>query len=427
VHAPSRVTQQVVEVLDNDHSPLGPSGAKKWSNCAASVREEALVEDEQTEFAASGTASHQLSQWCREQNVRCEKFLGTILRVGAFDNLVDNDRVAAVNEFVDYMYALGGVQYCELRVNYGRWVRKGFGTLDGAAIVANTCHIVDQKDGSGVVVEAEGNEQLLLYALGWWWEFGWLHPEVDTFILHIVQPRVNHIVQSRPYSLEELLEWAEYVIKPRAMRTDDPDAAFTPGPWCSENFCRIKATCRARWKHLVEHMTGESDLKKVKSIRSVNRLTNDEVAELLYIVPQLMKAGGEIKAFAGKELQQGATVGDWKLVGGRSERRLTRCEDDVVKEVLSYAFDNDLAITKEDLFVTAATPMLSVAQLEKVVGKKAFSPGDAFTLPGPLAHLVVKSPGRPTVAPGTDSRPALAEERLSEFEDLGELNELSED
>jgi hypothetical protein len=54
----------------------------------------------------------------------------------------------------------------EQRVDFSRWVKDGFGTTDCIIIADGTLHVVDYKHGQGVLVEAEDNPQMKLYALG---------------------------------------------------------------------------------------------------------------------------------------------------------------------------------------------------------------------------------------------------------------------
>lgn len=54
----------------------------------------------------------------------------------------------------------------EQRLDYSKYVEEGFGTGDCVIIADGTLHIVDYKHGRGVLVEADDNPQMKLYALG---------------------------------------------------------------------------------------------------------------------------------------------------------------------------------------------------------------------------------------------------------------------
>ena len=54
----------------------------------------------------------------------------------------------------------------EQRLDFSRYVEEGFGTGDCVIIADGTLYIIDYKHGKGVEVSAEGNPQMMLYALG---------------------------------------------------------------------------------------------------------------------------------------------------------------------------------------------------------------------------------------------------------------------
>ncbi len=45
------------------HSVLGASAAERWIHCPPSARLTAGMQDEETSFAAEGTAAHALCEW----------------------------------------------------------------------------------------------------------------------------------------------------------------------------------------------------------------------------------------------------------------------------------------------------------------------------------------------------------------------------
>ena len=71
-------------------------------------------------------------------------------------------------------------------------VPNSFGTADCIILAGDTIKIIDLKYGMGVKVDAEENEQLMLYALGALETFGILGDFTKAKLV-IVQPRLNHI------------------------------------------------------------------------------------------------------------------------------------------------------------------------------------------------------------------------------------------
>ena len=62
--------------------------------------------------------------------------------------------------------------------------------------------------------------------------------------------------------------------------------------------------------------------------------------------------------------------------------------------------------------------LISPAQAEKIMGKPAFAPASDRTIAGPLAGLVSKGKGKPTLAPGSDPRAPLTSDATEDFEEL---------
>lgn len=430
-------------IPEGKHCELGPSGAKRWMNCARSVQATRDLPNENSIFAASGTASHTLSEWCRLQGVKCEEFLGDKLIVGKHSFVVDKSRCDSVNRFCEYTYDIGGETFVEEMVFYDH----GFGTSDHAAVVQSTvpvlapslhapgdvfwshtiieeeCHIIDFKDGEGVQVGAEWNEQLLHYAMGWWLTYGWLY-NVKRFWLHIVQPRLNHFVKWE-ISLADLQEWYETKAKPAAAATRGPNAPFVPGAWCSDNFCKLRRVCKARADAMAkvaldnfEGFENYGELGEEAKAKDVTTLTGDQLAKAYDLGKQVKKWLAELQAHVGAELRRGHDVGGKKLVAGKNARVFAADEDAVVRAVQDEGYD----VTTDDLYTKPE--LKSVAQIEELIGKEAFAPAkepgkrSPAKPAGPLHALVKKIPGAPTIADKDDPRPAITLNPEEEFEHL---------
>ena len=409
--------KKLLVVSDGEHSPLGPSSAKRWLNCPGSVLATKKMPDENSIFAIKGTAAHHLSDLCRTHNVHPSKYLGwgIDVRRGASSTVIDVDQemVDSVQYFIDYVNALPGVQSYEARIQYEHYVEKGFGTMDHASAEEELVHIVDFKDGQGVQVYAEDNPQLKLYALGYWLDYGWAYPNVKRFKLHIVQPRLDH-TDDWEISLDDLLVWAHEVVAPGALRTKDPNAPLVPGPWCSENFCRIRRTCAVRANQLAASVVGEFenlDELEEKAERlpgSHALLTNDEIARLMKLKGLFTSFFKDLSGYTMSELQQGHPVGDFKLVAGKTRRVWTFADNDIAQLLLEAGLTEDDVWTKK---------ILSPPKAEKRIGKKH-----------PLMETHVrKISGKPTLVDGNDKRPALSADTLREFGDLDEGDEPESD
>ena len=70
------MSAKVLTATDGLHSALGASSADRWMNCPASVAVTRNMREPSSVFAASGTASHHLSDVCRRNNEQPRKYLG---------------------------------------------------------------------------------------------------------------------------------------------------------------------------------------------------------------------------------------------------------------------------------------------------------------------------------------------------------------
>lgn len=87
-------------------------------------------------------------------------------------------------------------------------------------------HIIDPKYDQGVMVEAEQNPQLMLYALGAVNAFGSAYDITDVAVT-IYQPRHSN-VSTWTVSVAELEAWAENVVKPHAVLAAAGGGEFAP-------------------------------------------------------------------------------------------------------------------------------------------------------------------------------------------------------
>src|SRR5699024_10382700 len=99
-------------------------------------------------------------------------------------------------------------------LDYSKYVEEGFGTGDCVIIADGTLHIVNYKHGRGVLVEADDNPQMKLYALGALELFDCIY-DIDTVNMTIYQPRRSN-VSTFTIPKDELYEWADQVLAPTA-------------------------------------------------------------------------------------------------------------------------------------------------------------------------------------------------------------------
>ena len=158
----------------------------------------------------------------------------------------NDDFEANVDNYVLYVRSQigdGDTPLFEQRVDFSDYVPDGFGTADVVILSKHTIRIIDLKFGKGVPVSAIDNSQLRLYALGAYSKFKEEYPELKEVSYTIHQPRLDSI-STDSTTVHRLVDWANYFVKPKAKKAWSGAGEFLPGDHCQ--FCRAKATCRAR-------------------------------------------------------------------------------------------------------------------------------------------------------------------------------------
>ena len=360
------------------HALLTASGSKRWLSCPPSARLEATFADKETTAAAEGTAAHALAEYKVKRALRyfCKR------PVSEFeDEVMDqatDDYAAFILEQMAEMRKAGAepTVMVETRLDFSDWVPDGFGTGDCIIIGGDTLHIVDLKYGAGVLVEAEGNSQMRLYALGAIQQFGCLY-DVKTVHMTIFQPRRDNI-STATMTVEELMTWAETELRPKAELAFAGEGEFHPGSWCL--FCKAADRCRARAEENLKLAREEFGLPPL--------LTDEEIETLLPRLPDMVKWANDLQAYAlDAAVNHGKQWGGFKLVEGRSIRRYAD-EEAVAKAAEENGY--------RDIYRKA---LINLGEMERLMGKKRFNEI--------LGAYIVKPPGKPTLVPVGDKRPAI--------------------
>ena len=360
------------------HAKLSASSAHRWMNCNPSANLEREFADKSSEAAAEGSAAHAL----------CEHKLRKALKQRSTrpTSKYDSDEMEMYTdsylEFVLEQIEIAK-QHCadpfvliEQRLDFSCYVPDGFGTGDCLIVADKLLHIIDFKYGLGVLVDAEDNPQMMLYALGALRLFDALY-DIDTVSMTIFQPRREN-VSTWTISVSELEEWAEKTLRPKAELAFKGEGEFNPGPWCT--FCKAAVKCRTRAEEklaLAQYEFAKPPL-----------LTDEEIEDILSRLDDLTKWANEIAAYAqDAAINHGKQWNGYKLVEGRSNRKYTD-ESAVIAAATAAGY--------RDIFKKSLIP---ITEMEKLMGKKTFAEV--------LGGLVIKPQGKPTLVPASDKRPAI--------------------
>lgn len=389
------------------HAKLSASGAHRWMACTPSANLEAQFPDKTSEFAEEGTFAHSLAELIlrynnneltkKTFNTRLNKMKKEPLYNQEMQDYIEDYARMVWEQFNEAKASCPDAQALfEQRLDFSDYVPEGFGTGDVVIIADDMIQVIDLKYGKGVGVSAIDNPQLRLYGLGAYLEHSMLY-DIQRVKMTIIQPRLENI-STEELTIQELLDWAEKEVQPKARMAMEGEGEFCVGDHC--RFCKVFATCRAQKDHQME-------LAKYE-FADAELLDNTEIGDVLSRVDALVKWAEAVKDYVfDQALNHGVHFDGWKLVEGRSNRKYL--EEDTIADTLAKA-----GYPEEDIY---NKKLKGITDMKKLLGKKKF----AELLEG----QVVKPEGKPVLVPETDKRPELdtAEKVKAEFDDPDDYQE----
>ncbi|MBU5677888.1 DUF2800 domain-containing protein [Alkaliphilus sp. MSJ-5] len=374
------------------HALLGASKADQWINCPPSARLQESIPDTKSEYAEEGTVAHELAEIKLSRSITiCDskerKRLDAELKKVHKNSFYNTEMENSIQEYVEFVEerfmeaksrSEDAVVLLEERLDFSEWVPEGYGTGDVVIISDGILEVIDLKYGKGVPVSAVDNPQIRLYGLGAWANYNYLY-DIQEIRMTIMQPRLDNI-SSDSITVDNLLTWADTVVVPAAELAFNGEGEYKAGSHC--RWCKVKGNCRAR---------SEENMKALEyEFKDPALLSSEEIGSILFIAEQLKAWAKDVEDYAHNQALNGEKIPQWKLVEGRSNRSLT--DKEAAKEILKESgYKEEQYLKPQDL--------LSLGDLEKLVGKKNFS-----TVMG---NLIIKPPGKPTLVPETDKRPEL--------------------
>ena len=389
--------------------------------CSGSVVLEADFPDNGSEYAREGTVAHELAaghlalDWDLAMYVgeywHGEEPDGTKWKVLITQSMVDH-----VLDYAKLVREYGGTLMVEQRVPIGHLTgEEGAGGTSDAVIIKGTeIIVIDLKFGMGVKVDAQDNPQLLLYALGALENFGLL-ADFDTVTMVIHQPRLNHVSEwSVP--INEVLHFADEVrvaarnvseakheMSPEYIYEGSIRAYLEP---CEKQckFCKAKAVCPALRAEVVEMTSGSvatlADFQpEVPDMQTGDNFLSMAMAKV-ELVEQWCKG---VRAEVERRLLSGQTVEGFKLVQGKQGSRKW------VDPAATEALFKSMRLRQDEMYDLT---LISPTTAEKVLK----------TSPKRWEKVqphITRADGKPSVAPATDKRPALAVQSVADdFRDI---------
>jgi hypothetical protein len=367
-------------------------------------------------YADWGTDCHTLSERCLAMGKQPAEFIGMAMPLG---NVVDEEMADCAKVYTDYVRDVtgaDGTMLIEQRVEFGKWLdlpleHQAFGTADALVIKGSEAIVVDLKTGRGVDVDPDGS-QLKAYALGCL-EIAELIADIDRIRLVIVQPRSGGI-KEHDLGVDELRTWARDHAAPAAKRVlmayhTYPDATEGATDWHQQNlvpgekqcqFCPAKATCPAL-RESVAAAVADTTAASPDEFAALEPAPVSEASDDQWLAAALAKVDmieawcSAVRAEVHRRLSDGQPVPGYKLVAGKKGNRAWSQSAEVEKYLRETV---RLPVDKAyDMKVISPTTA------EKLAKAGDIGPRQWAT----LKDLITQKEGSPSVAPESDSRPAL--------------------
>ena len=381
---------KLINHSERGHAILSPSSSERWLNCTPSARLADAAGSKTSEYAEEGTTAHELA----EHVLGCwtdGTFLPECEEIPVPENIASNkyyseEMKEAIGHYVDFVtgefYEMqkgtfgGPVRvYLEEKLDISGYAPESFGSADVSLVSEQMLHIIDLKYGKGVKVPAE-SPQFKMYALGVLAKFG--GSKVKRIRMSVAQPRLRHF-ETIEVDVRDLLDWAEKVLRPKAKLAYEGKGEQVVGSWC--RFCPVKATCRAQKNEIIKDFEEHPDTLV---------MTDGEIVEMIGKIDRYKSWLESLNQYAYAEAMKGKKWDGYKLVEGRSARKIV--DPDKVRDKLlnEYLEDEVLNIS-----------LKGITDLEKLMGKKVFA--------AKLGEYVKSQPGAPKLVP--DSHPGKDYER----------------
>mgnify|MGYP000009472552 CR=1 FL=1 len=384
---------------ERDHALLSPSSSKRWLNCPPSARLAESVENKSSVYADEGTLAHEIAQNALELWDR-DLYYPEIDELPVPDDLAKSpyfseDMVRHVGSYVDFVvnefHAMhkeetgdNVIGYWEATFDLSKYIPESFGSSDATLLSPTILHVIDLKYGAGVKVSAQSNTQLMIYALGMLNTI----PEaqrgdIKEVRMSIVQPRLDHY-DTLTMSANDLLVWGEKVLKPKAKVAWEGGGEQKIGDHCQ--FCPLKAQCRAQYDAITSDFDEECEPLL---------MTDEEIVEMIGKIDRYRSWINSFDQFVYQEAMNGKKWTGYKLVEGRSSRKITD-PDKVRNELLDEYLEDEIMNIS----------LKGITDLEKLLGKKVFA--------ARFGKYLQSQPGAPKLVP--ESHPGTEYNSLSDFD-----------
>ena len=362
---------------ERKHSVLAPS-SKEWIHCGFSAKFLANKEEETNDASEFGTECHALAEAYIRKSLGIEDFDGEPVGIEELKSTFahyDEEMEALATGYADFV--ISQADYEEKRIGKKPivfveqllemdYAPDTHGTADAIIISGDTLTIIDNKTGfiPVHVFEEDGNlnSQLGIYGLYAYKLFADIYP-IMRIRLVIYQERI-HNVDDKTLDVEDLLEWEVAVLRPAAKEAQNPNAEAVSGKWCK--YCPGKTLCRQR----------SEDALSIDIEKKPELMTDAEIEAILPRLDFVIDYCNSVKEYALKKAIDGKKWKGYVLSETVTKRKIS--DEEAVKRIL-----------KEAGYCPEVSKLMSISELQKLVGKARFN--------DLVGNYVIKPKGQPVL------------------------------
>ena len=343
---------------------VGGSTAKRVIACPASIELVAKMPPKpSSKYADEGTLLHDAISQILDCKATPESVIGMVYEGITLTQELYDDKIAVALAALDEIDPDKQMEFAvESSVNFGDLLPGVFGSADLLGRIGKKAIVLDWKFGNGVAVEATENEQGMFYAAAAMHtpDTQWVFEDVEEIEIIIVQPPMVKRWVTTPKRIAEF----EFDL---IAAVNGPRTKMSSGEHC--RWCAAKPTCP-----VVTGAVGRA--LKTQLIR----VDAEKVGKYLEQVELLEAWIDSVRVLAYDMLENDVRVPGFKLVAKRGTRQWVN-DDAPVKLLGDKAYESKL---------------ISVAQAEKIIGKKNF-PTDVAVSVSSGSTLAAESDPRPAV------------------------------
>lgn len=348
----------------NHSTIVGGSTAKRVIACPASIELVAKMPPKpSSKYADEGTLLHDAISQILDCKATPESVIGMVYEGITLTQELYDDKIAVALSALDEIDPDKQMEFAvESSVNFGDLLPGVFGSADLLGRIGKKAIVLDWKFGNGVAVEATENEQGMFYAAAAMRtpETQWVFEDVEEIEIIIVQPPMVKRWTTTPSRIA--LFQMDLVAAVNGPRT-----RMESGEHC--RWCAAKPTC--------PKVTGAVD-RALKT--ALVRVDAEKISEYLAQAELLESWIDSVRVLAYDMLENNVKVPGFKLVAKRGTRQWVN-DEAPVKLLGDKAYESKL---------------ISVAQAEKIIGKKNF-PTDVAVSVSSGSTLAAESDPRPAV------------------------------